>query len=306
MPPTTRANAAAPDPTIPTPPDANRGLVTKLAEVMDAMGRVPKTGWNSFHKYAYATEGDVSEGLRHELGIRNVSLKVAVDKWERQDHPATSSGRVQWLWIVYMTFTLTDGDTGQAHVVENWPGIGIDSDDKGIYKAMTGAQKYWMMKTFMVATGDDPEDVNRDERERAQGKSQPQPRPQERQRSARPISQNKIGTLHGKITAAGGDHDVLSRIVICSSNGTVFSVKDLPEAGYDAVVSWIERYAQDKDETEALLQERFDEHPDWLPARQERQMQDKSTATEPTPEPAAPQVRHPPGSPAADDDDIPF
>jgi hypothetical protein len=36
-------------------------------------------------------------------------------------------------------------------------GEGQDAGDKGPYKAMTGAQKYALMKTFMIPTGDDPE-----------------------------------------------------------------------------------------------------------------------------------------------------
>ena len=36
-------------------------------------------------------------------------------------------------------------------------GDGSDPDDKGVYKAIAGAQKYALMKTFLVETGDDPE-----------------------------------------------------------------------------------------------------------------------------------------------------
>ena len=36
-------------------------------------------------------------------------------------------------------------------------GQGIDSGDKGAYKAATGVNKYVLMKVFQLATGDDPE-----------------------------------------------------------------------------------------------------------------------------------------------------
>lgn len=36
-------------------------------------------------------------------------------------------------------------------------GEGMDTGDKAIYKAITGAQKYVLMKTFLIPTGDDPE-----------------------------------------------------------------------------------------------------------------------------------------------------
>ena len=37
------------------------------------------------------------------------------------------------------------------------PGEAIDKGDKAGYKAFTGALKYYLANTFMVATGDDPE-----------------------------------------------------------------------------------------------------------------------------------------------------
>ena len=44
-------------------------------------------------------------------------------------------------------------------------GAGDDGADKGLYKAYTGAVKYFLMKTFLIPTGDDPEaDTKADER----------------------------------------------------------------------------------------------------------------------------------------------
>ena len=37
--------------------------------------------------------------------------------------------------------------------------------DKGIYKAITGANKYALLKTFLLETGDDPEEVSDADRE---------------------------------------------------------------------------------------------------------------------------------------------
>ena len=42
-------------------------------------------------------------------------------------------------------------------------GEGMDKGDKGIYKAQTGALKYYLSVTFMVATGDDPEQDDKKE-----------------------------------------------------------------------------------------------------------------------------------------------
>lgn len=55
-----------------------------------------------------------------------------------------------------LKITLFDIDTGfgEDTVIT---GEGIDKGDKAGYKAYTGALKYYLANTFMVATGDDPE-----------------------------------------------------------------------------------------------------------------------------------------------------
>jgi hypothetical protein len=50
-----------------------------------------------------------------------------------------------------------DSDSGEVFAVQA-VGTGKDNADKGAYKAYTGASKYVLMKTFLLATGDDPED----------------------------------------------------------------------------------------------------------------------------------------------------
>ena len=43
-------------------------------------------------------------------------------------------------------------------------GEGADAGDKAPYKAMTGALKYALLQSFLLATGDDPEDERADSR----------------------------------------------------------------------------------------------------------------------------------------------
>ncbi len=51
---------------------------------------------------------------------------------------------------------LLDVDSGESHVSTAY-GQGQDKGDKGVYKAATGAEKYFLLKTFLIATGDDAE-----------------------------------------------------------------------------------------------------------------------------------------------------
>ena len=58
--------------------------------------------------------------------------------------------------LQFIEFTLFDIESGfyETTVIT---GEGIDKGDKAGYKAYTGALKYYLADTFMVATGDDAE-----------------------------------------------------------------------------------------------------------------------------------------------------
>ena len=141
----------------------NKQLAIKLAKVMQEVKYIQKTGFNSFHKYKYATEADVNEKVREELAKQNVIMLPSMKSHEMRLH-TNRSGVTEYITLVDMEFRFVDGDTGEEYTV-NMAGEGQDAGDKGIYKAIAGAQKYALMKVFMIPTGDDPEaDEGVDER----------------------------------------------------------------------------------------------------------------------------------------------
>lgn len=127
----------------------------KIQAVASEIGKMPKTGYNNFHKYHYVTESGVSEafvplGVEHKLDY----VKVPIKHW-REDN----------LWFVEYKYYWIDLETG--YILRRMPGdeedfkiigVGQDNNDKGYYKAESGADKYIVLKTFHVASGgDDPE-----------------------------------------------------------------------------------------------------------------------------------------------------
>ncbi len=132
---------------------AEQRLVKKLAEVMAVVERVPKRGRNEFHQYDYATEADIAATVRSELSKRHVMLIPAIVGESR--HPVGEKGSV--LTVLEMEMEFHDGETGET-LKKPWRGYGTDKEDKGGYKAMTGGEKYFLLKTFLMPTGDDPED----------------------------------------------------------------------------------------------------------------------------------------------------
>lgn len=123
-----------------------KNIYKKIGEVMSKVSRVPKNGYNSFHKYNYATESDLTESIRPILQESGLAFFSNVLEQDR-DGEFTK---------VKMEFTLADIETGEILTSTYW-GEGQDKGDKGLYKAYTGATKYFLMKTFLIPTGDDPE-----------------------------------------------------------------------------------------------------------------------------------------------------
>ena len=138
-------------------PSELSSIHAKMHWVMSQVSRIPKSGWNSFHKYNYVKEDDLTDAIRKLFLQVNVFHTVSVNE-------VIQNGT---LTTILTTHTFTDVDTGQE-IKTTFAGCGDDKGDKGIYKAMTGDMKYLLLKTFMIPTGDDPEsDPSTDERNNA-------------------------------------------------------------------------------------------------------------------------------------------
>lgn len=163
-----------------SPPQASgQPLVMKLAAVMAAIERIQKRGHNDFHNYNYATEADIVTAIRIELASRHIMLLPAITGCTREH--VGEKGMV--LTTLTMEFTFLDGVSGET-LTRPWLGAGTDKEDKGAYKAMTGGEKYFLLKTFLIPTGDDPEanDAAKESREkRTQRAPAPIPAPQAKQ-----------------------------------------------------------------------------------------------------------------------------
>jgi hypothetical protein len=68
---------------------------------------------------------------------------------------------------VVMSYSFADADSAEEITVKV-AGEGVDSGDKAPYKAMTGALKYALLQSFLLATGDDPEDERLNPMDRSQ------------------------------------------------------------------------------------------------------------------------------------------
>lgn len=130
-------------------------IALALHQVMQACGYVQKTGKNTFHGYKYAGEADLLEKLRPAMIEAGLILIPSVCGSSAIDEHGNVTVNVEY------TLVHKDGDIWPEKVMA----IGCGNDrakngsvgDKGIYKALTGANKYLLFKLFQIETGDDPE-----------------------------------------------------------------------------------------------------------------------------------------------------
>lgn len=132
-----------------------KSLAVKLAQVMQQVKYIQKRGFNKFHKYHYATEADVNEAVQEHFSKLNIIMIPSLKSQEVRE-VTTRSKNTEYVTTVHMDFTLIDGDSGES-LTFSMSGSGQDPGDKGIFKAISGCQKYALMKMLMIPTGDDPE-----------------------------------------------------------------------------------------------------------------------------------------------------
>lgn len=124
----------------------------KLRTMLREKGILQRGAKNDFDRYTYFSEAQYKllfTELFSECQLELKFTELEYGMFEGSEKQA--NGRQPKL-----LFTLTDCETGffEESVIT---GEGMDKGDKAGYKAYTGALKYYLADTFLVATGDDPE-----------------------------------------------------------------------------------------------------------------------------------------------------
>jgi len=133
------------------PPVETGNLAQAVCAVMQAVEGVAKNGKNAHFRYSYATHEDIVRACRvamAENGLVMVPTTV-------QHLGTVQINEKRYRTEVLVTYRLmhTSGESCLVTV----PAAGVDGEDKGPYKAMTGAHKYALLQAFLIPTGDDPE-----------------------------------------------------------------------------------------------------------------------------------------------------
>ena len=123
-----------------------------LRKALKEKGILKKGAKNDYDHYNYFSEAQYKELFTELFSQNGLELKFTELEYQTfEGSEKQANGRMPKLM-----FSLFDAETGfyEETVIT---GEGIDKGDKAGYKAYTGALKYYLADTFMVATGDDPE-----------------------------------------------------------------------------------------------------------------------------------------------------
>lgn len=134
-------------------------LFTKVLKVLSEVKKIEKSGYNKHQNYHYSTENDLIGAVKqllidNKLIILTDSETKEVIKLYKYEKGVISGENL--VTVVNTRHTFCDTDTGYTYPVSS-TGTGYDNTDKGSFKAITGALKYFVSKNFLVPTEDDPE-----------------------------------------------------------------------------------------------------------------------------------------------------
>jgi hypothetical protein len=159
----------------------NELLYSAINAVMKEVGYVQKSGTNREQNYKFAGEAAILAALRPEL-VKNGLMIIPLRPENRTytSYPS-KSGALMHRTVVDMWYRIAHVSGEYLDVAVS--GVGVDSGDKDMNKALTVAYKYVWRQTFGIETGDDPD---KESPEEAPATRKPAPRKVEKLKPENP------------------------------------------------------------------------------------------------------------------------
>ncbi len=130
-------------------------IYQKLIEVRKAVPYLKKD--NKGHQFNYVSSSQTLGSLKEKMDELSLLLVPEVTRHETRDH-TTKKGAHKYFTILDVSFTWVNAEKPEESISCPWIGHGLDHGEKGIGKAFTYAEKYFMLKFFNIPTDkDDPD-----------------------------------------------------------------------------------------------------------------------------------------------------
>lgn len=135
-----------------------KSLIQKLADACDAVGGIEKKGKNEKQGYKYLKAADVAKAIRHEFFSRGIVMTFDEKEFTQLRTIKTNSGGEMGEFMLRVDVTFHDGDSAEKLGPFGAYGVAMDTGDKAIWKAKTGALKYVLRGIGLIPDEkDDPE-----------------------------------------------------------------------------------------------------------------------------------------------------
>jgi len=158
-------------------------LKQKLVKVRESCPFLIKDDTNKFSKYDFVSGANALSHLVPEMNTQRVLLVPRIISHEVSDHATKNSGHEYFTELV-IEYTWMDADSDET-IICPWYGQGLSTNEVGVGKALSYAEKYFFLKFFNVPMDDLDPDNNGNDNRKGSGKqkqnnnqSQSQPQPQ--------------------------------------------------------------------------------------------------------------------------------
>lgn len=192
-------------------------IYEKLIEVRKVVPYLQKE--SKGYQFNYTGSSLVLGSLKAKMDELGLLLIPRVVSKEVSEHETQKGGK-EYFTELCMEFTWVNADAPEEIIVCPWYGQGLDNGEKGVGKAMTYAEKYFMLKFFNIATDkDDPDSFQKkmgDDTPAPKAEKTPAPKqtkqdkPENAPNPADKIDQKGMAALHAKAKEINMPHEVLS------------------------------------------------------------------------------------------------
>lgn len=161
-------------------------IYQKLIEVRKSCPYLKKD--NKGFQFNYVSSSQALGTLRDEMDAQGLLLVPSVTSAVKSEK-TTKKGDIEILTELNMKFIWINAENPVEFIECPFYAQGIDSGEKGVGKALTYAEKYFLLKFFNIATDlDDPDSFQKKVDE---GKTKP-PQPAKRQPDTTPITKDQV------------------------------------------------------------------------------------------------------------------
>ena len=136
-------------------------IFQKINEVMKNIEYLTKDDKVEFGttKYKAISEEKVTTAVRDQL-VKNGIVIIPIEQESENKELIRTDKSVNMLTSVHVKYRIQNIDDVNDFIEVESNGTGVDTQDKGVGKAMTYAYKYMLLRTFAIPTGEDPDKIS--------------------------------------------------------------------------------------------------------------------------------------------------